>query len=83
MKLVIGLARERKRKGLFQSAEEKVLCSEGPTFLAKQAIRLNTNFEQQVKNWKLDLYASGDFIKQSQLIYFVQQLQDIPANSAP
>ncbi len=74
------LSKERKRKGLFQSAEEKVLCSEGPTFLAKQAIRLNTNFEQQVKNWKLDLYASGDFIKQSQLIYFVQQLQDIPAN---
>ncbi|GAC31730.1 EH signature domain-containing protein [Paraglaciecola polaris] len=74
------LCKERKRKGLFHSAEEKILCSEGPTFLAKQAIKLETNFEQQVKNWQLDLYASGDFVKQSQSIYFVEQLQNIPVN---
>ena len=32
------LIRERKRKKLSQTPEDKVLCSNGPTFLAKEAI---------------------------------------------
>ncbi|MGI2116628.1 EH signature domain-containing protein [Shewanella oncorhynchi] len=79
---VIGdwLCRERKRKGLNLLQEEKVLCADGPTFLAKQAINRGATFEQQINHWKLDGYASGDFLKRAQSVYFVEQLQNIPVN---
>jgi len=74
------LCLERKRKGLNQPLEEKILCVDGPTFLAKQAIKKGTTFELQVGLWKLDGYAAGDFVKRAQSVYFVEQLQNIPAN---
>lgn len=79
---VIGdwLCAQRKRKKLYLDFEEKVLCADGPTFLAKQAIKRDTTFDQQVKYWHLDNYAAGDFIKRAQSVYFVEQLQTIPEN---
>lgn len=79
---VIGdwLCKERKRKGLAKGLEEQVLCADGPTFLAKQAIKREATFEQQVKHWGLEQYASGDFVKRAQSVYFVEQLQNIPVN---
>lgn len=74
------LIRERKRKKLSKAPEDKVLCSNGPTFLAKEAIRKKTDFEQQFKYWNLDHYATGDFKKLAQSVYFVEQLQQIPSN---
>lgn len=70
----------RANKGLAKGMEEKVLCADGPTFLAKQAIKRETTFEQQVKHWGLEDYASGDFLKRAQSVYFVEQLQNIPVN---
>jgi hypothetical protein len=79
---VIGdwLCKERKRKGINQGIEHKVLCTDGPTFLAKQAIRREVTFERQIQQWKLDTYASGDFVKRAQSVYFVEQLKKIPVN---
>lgn len=79
---VIGdwLCKERKRKGINQGIEHKVLCADGPTFLAKQAITREITFERQMQQWKLDTYASGDFVKRAQSVYFVEQLKKIPAN---
>lgn len=79
---VVGdwLCKERIRKGLNLPLEEKILCVDGPTFLAKQAIKKGTAFEQQVRVWELDEYAAGDFVKRAQSVYFVEQLQNIPAN---
>lgn len=74
------LFKERKRKGLSHDEEEKILCIDGPTFLAKQAIERNVKFDQQLKHWGLDRYATGDFVKRAQSIYFVEQLQNIPVN---
>lgn len=74
------LCKERKRKRLRKGIEEKLLCLEGPIFMAKQAIKREIIFEQQVKYWGLDQYASGDFIKRAQSVYFVEQLQNIPVN---
>ena len=79
---VIGdwLCKERKRKRLARAKEEQVLCTDGPTFVAKQAIKRGTTFEQQVAYWELNHYASGDFVKRAQSVYFVEQLQNIPVN---
>lgn len=79
---VIGdwLYKERKRKGINQGVEHRVLCADGPTFLAKQAIRREVAFEQQIQQWKLDTYASGDFVNRAQSVYFVEQLKKIPVN---
>lgn len=74
------LCTERKRKGMSQGMEENVLCADGPKFLAKQAIKRKVEFDQQVKHWGLAHYSSGDFIKRAKSIYFVEQLQSIPAN---
>ncbi|MEQ3657532.1 MAG: EH signature domain-containing protein [Glaciecola sp.] len=71
---------QRKRKKLYLDSEEKILSANGPSFLAKQAITKVTTFDKQVSNWKLNGYASGDFIKRAQSIYFVEQLQNIPVN---
>lgn len=79
---VVGqwLLRERTRKGQNLVMEEKVLCVDGPTFLAKEAIKRKATFESQVSLWNLDAYASGDFLKIAQSVYFVEQLQNIPVN---
>ncbi|CUS49190.1 MAG: EH signature domain [Idiomarinaceae bacterium HL-53] len=74
------LCAERRRKKIFLDSEDKILCADGPTFIAKQAIQRNTAFNQQIKYWQLDRYASGDFIKRAQAVYFVEQLQNIPVN---
>ncbi len=70
----------REKKGLAKAMEDKVLCADGPAFLAKQAIKRETTFEQQVKYWGLEDYAAGDFLKRAQSVYFVEQLQNIPVN---
>lgn len=74
------LCAERKRKGIEQDAEHKIMCADGPTFLAKQAIRREVTFEREIQHWKLDTYASGDFVKRAQSVYFVEQLKEIPVN---
>lgn len=71
---------ERKRKGLSSELDKDILRADGPVFLAKQAITRHTAFEQQIQNAGLDSYASGDFVKRAQTIYFVEQLKSIPVN---
>lgn len=79
---VVGrwLHTERKRKSLSRAGEEKILHSDGPTYIAKQAIERDVNFAQQVSHWGLNEYSSGDFLKRAQSVYFVEQLKSIPVN---
>jgi len=74
------LYQERSRKGLSDDQEKNLLCADGPSFLAKQAINRNVQFDQQLEYLALDYYAKGDFVNRAQSIYFVEQLQNIPVN---
>jgi hypothetical protein len=75
--------RELSRKG-FESfdivLEAKLLSSDGPKYLAEQAIQNEITFDHQITRYKLDKYANGDFIRHAQTIYYVEQLQNIPIN---
>lgn len=76
------LIKERKQKKLSKLPEEELLCQNGPTFIAREAIRKQTDFEKQFKYWDLDHYAAGDFMKLAQSVYYVEQLKLIPINQS-
>jgi hypothetical protein len=58
----------------------EILSTEGPKWLAQQAIQQNIDFDQLIHNVKLDRYSDGKFITLAQNIYYVERLKSIVCN---
>lgn len=64
-----------------QSMHDKYLLRlSGPSWLAKTAIADEMTFDQQLIKSEINNFAQGDFAKRAKYIYYVEQLQSIPAN---
>ena len=74
------LLKALKFNGLFKAFHANLLAQNGPEWLAKEAINLNTDLSNITERVKLDSYLDGDFIQNSKRIYFIEQLRAIPAN---
>lgn len=74
------LVEARKKRKQTKWFDENLLSPNGPKWLAQQAIEKNKDFDFIVKEFELDQFQSGQFMEQAQRIYYVEQLNNIPAN---
>lgn len=74
------LVNARKSVKSNEASDQFLLNIGGPAWLAKAAIADQMPFQQQLRRCGLSNFASGDFVKRAQYIYYVEQLQQIPVN---
>lgn len=69
-----------RKKGLNIEWHANIIGQNGPKWLAKKAIEQKRDFQNIVEEIGLHQYASGHFMKVAKGIYYVEQLEKIPAN---
>ncbi|QMV14150.1 EH signature domain-containing protein [Vibrio spartinae] len=74
------LHKSMKGRGIELKHGNEILSENGPQWLANQAIQQNIDFDQLVRELKLDRYSSGKFITLAQSIYYVERLKTITLN---
>ncbi|MDO6718705.1 EH signature domain-containing protein [Psychrosphaera sp. 1_MG-2023] len=79
-KVSAWLVKSRAKRRLSKWYDPHLLSPDGPKWVAQQAIDKNADFEIIIKELDLDQFQSGQFMEQSQRIYFVEQLNNIPIN---
>ena len=68
------------KRNLKHAFHDHLLASDGPKWLAREAIQQKREFQNQLSHLGLDKYASGHFMTVANNIYFVEQLRKIPVN---
>jgi len=68
------------KRNLKEPFHDQLLGPNGPKWMALEAIRKNSEFQNQLVSLGLDKYTSGHFMTVANNIYFVEQLKGIPVN---
>jgi hypothetical protein len=74
------LLKARVVKGQGLPSDSIILAPDGPKRIANDAIANNLTFQKQLDRLSLNTYASGQYLKRSHSIYYVEQLNEIPVN---
>ncbi|OBS97447.1 transcriptional regulator [Vibrio tasmaniensis] len=72
------LLEAKQKRGYEGEFDEKLLSSNGPQWLAKQAIERNIDFDHWINELDLQHYANGRYLTTAKGIYYVEQLETIP-----
>lgn len=76
----VWLQQSMKNRRIELNHGSEILSENGPQWLADQAIQQNIDFDQLVRDLKLDRYSSGKFITLAQSIYYLERLKTITLN---
>jgi hypothetical protein len=74
------LIKARETRKVNQWYDEKLLSPNGAKWVADLAITEQKDFNQIIHELELDHFQSGQFMESAQMIYYVEQLRNIPVN---
>ena len=74
------LIKARETRKMNQLYDENLLSPNGAKWVADLAITKQKDFNQIIHELELDHFQSGQFMESAQMIYYVEQLRNIPVN---